>query len=144
MDVQYWLFLSVCSWLPAVLLARPTSVNKRLKKYVPVECEFPVKVWMLVSQHVCLSSISCVTDESVGKLTRSCWGLRVFCGSWCVWASRLEKRITSVRMRTDGKRRRKGTIMCSSCWSPGKSGTTRATNAIWWGYKLWIDTHVSS
>lgn len=45
--------------------------------------------------------------------------------SCCVWASRLEKQIISGRTGTDGGRRRKGTIMCSWCWSSGCSGPTQ-------------------
>lgn len=61
---------------------------------------------------------------SVSVRMRTCVCVCVYL-SCCVWASRLEKQIISGRTGTDGGRRRKGTIMCSWCWSSGWSGPTQ-------------------
>ena len=119
---------------------------------VHADCTFVSATYRMFKLHVLKS----LADESDGSrpvcvcvCVRTCVEVShaflcvcFFYGSWCVWASRLEKPITTGRWRTDGKRRRKGTIMCSSCWSSDQSGSTaEVTKAICRGYKSRIGTY---
>lgn len=103
----------------------------------------PIRRERMFELHV-LNKVAGIADEFVGKASHLCVGTCVegvqafflcvcvfLCGSWCVWASRLEKQITSGRggqMEREGGR---GQLCVVHVGAQTSTGTTpEVTNAI--------------